>query len=116
MNAIRLAAVAAFALAIPAVRAADRVPAKSPRSIELTLTDAGLAPAEVKVAQGEPVHLGITRKTDRTCMNEVVIAEVGVRRPLPLDRTVYVDFTPSKSGTFRILCGMGMEFGRLVVN
>ncbi len=84
--------------------------------MELTLTDSGLAPAEIKVAKGEPIHLAITRKTDKTCMTEVVISDVGVKQALPLNKTVYADFTASKSGSFRILCGMGMEFGKLVVN
>ena len=115
MNAVRLALLAAFVLAAPAAHAADKAPAKA-RTIELALTDGGLAPAEVKVAKGEAVHLGITRKTDRTCMTEVVIADVGVKQALPLGKTVWMDFTPSKAGSFRILCGMGMEYGKLVVN
>jgi plastocyanin domain-containing protein len=118
MNALRIALLAALVLAAPAVRAADKAPvkAKAARTIELALTDAGLTPAELKVTRGEPVHLGITRKTERTCMFDVVIQEVGVKQPLPLNKTVWVDFTPTKTGTFRVLCGMGMEFGKLVVN
>ena len=112
MNAVRLALLAALVLATPAVRAAD----KAPRTVELAVTDGGLTPAQVQVAKGEALHLGITRKTDKTCMMDVVIADLGVKQPLPLNKTVYVDFTPSRSGSFRILCGMGMEFGRLLVN
>ncbi len=116
MNAARLALLAAFVLATPAARAADKAPAKAPRTIELAVTDGGLVPAQVQVAKGEAVHLGITRKTNSTCMTEVVIADVGAKQALPLNKTVYVDFTASKAGSFRILCGMGMEFGKLVVN
>lgn len=115
MKTLRLAVLVAAALAAPLARAADKAPAKA-RTVELALTDGGLTPSEVKVAKGEPVHLGLTRKTDRTCMTEVVIQEVGVKQALPLNKTVYVDFTPQKAGSFRVLCGMGMEFGRLVVN
>ncbi len=111
MNAIRIALVAAFVLAVPAARAADK-----PRTVELAITDGGLVPAQVQVTKGQPVHLALTRKTDKTCMTEVVIADVGVKQALPLNKTVYADFTPAKSGSFRILCGMGMEFGKLVVN
>jgi plastocyanin domain-containing protein len=117
MKTARFALLAAFALALaaPPARAAEKAPAKA-HNVELTLTDAGLAPAEVKLAKGEPVHLAITRKTDRTCMTEVVIADAGVKAALPLNKTVYLDFTPSKAGTLRVLCGMGMQFGKLVVN
>jgi plastocyanin domain-containing protein len=110
MNALRLAMLAAF-LAAPAAHAADKA-----RALDLAVTDGGLVPAQVQVTKGQPVHLGITRKTDKTCMTEVVISDVGVKQALPLNKTVYADFTPSRSGTFRILCGMGMEYGKLVVN
>lgn len=114
MKLLPLAALASL-LAVPAAFAAEKAPAK-PRTIELTLSDAGLVPDEVKVTKGEPVHLVITRKTDRTCMTDVVIQEVGVKQALPLNKAVPVDFTPTKTGAFRILCGMGMGFGKLVVN
>ena len=116
MNYAPLALVATIALAVPAVRAADKAPAGNVRSVEMTLTEEGLSPAEMKLTKGEPVHMGITRKTDRTCMTEVVIAEVGVKVELPLNKEVWVDFTPSKAGSLRVLCGMGMEYGKLVVN
>jgi plastocyanin domain-containing protein len=119
MSNLRLALLAAALLASPVARAAEKAaPAagKPARTIELALTEQGLAPAEVKLAKGETVRLGITRKTDRTCMTEVVVAELGVKQPLPLNKTVYVDVTPAKAGSLRVLCGMGMEFGKLVVN
>ena len=117
MVALRFTLFMALASAAPVVRAAEKtVQEKAPRNIEMALTDQGLAPSEVKLVKGEAVHLGITRKTDRTCMTEVVIADVGVRHALPLNKTVYLDFTPVKAGSLRILCGMGMEFGKLVVN
>ena len=117
MSTFRMALLAALVLAVPAARAADAAPkGKAPRLIEMNLTDAGLTPSEAKLAKGEPVRLAITRKTDRTCMYDVVIADAGMRQPLPLGKTVYVDFTPTKAGSLRILCGMGMQFGTLVVN
>ncbi|HVO20944.1 MAG TPA: cupredoxin domain-containing protein [Anaeromyxobacter sp.] len=108
----RLLALAALLALAPTSRAAD----KAPRTVEMALTADGLAPSVVKVTKGETVRLAITRKTDKTCMNEVVVQELGVKQALPLGKTVNVDVTPSKSGSLRILCGMGMEFGKIVVN
>ncbi len=119
MSSLRLALLAAALLASPVARAAEKAaPAssKAARTVELTLTEEGLTPSEVKLAKGETVRLGITRKTERTCMFDVVVADLGVKQPLPLNKTVYVDLTPTKSGSLKVLCGMGMEFGRLVVN
>jgi plastocyanin domain-containing protein len=49
-------------------------------------------------------------------MFDIVIPEAGVKKAAPLNKTVDLEFTPSKSGSLRVLCGMGMQFGRLVVN
>jgi plastocyanin domain-containing protein len=108
----RLLALAAFLALVPAARAAD----KAPRTVEMALTADGLAPSQVKVTKGETVRLAITRKTDKTCMTEVVIQDLGVKQALPLNKTVSVDVTPAKSGSLKILCGMGMEFGKIVVD
>ncbi|HET6437946.1 MAG TPA: cupredoxin domain-containing protein [Anaeromyxobacter sp.] len=116
MNTTHLALALAIVLAGSTARAADKAPAGKARTVEVTLTEQGLSPAEVKLTKGEPVHMGLTRKTDHTCMTEVVIADVGVKAALPLGKTVWVDFTPNKTGSLRVLCGMGMEFGKLVVN
>jgi plastocyanin domain-containing protein len=111
----RLLALASLLALAPAARAA-RAADKAPRTVEMALTADGLAPSEVKVTKGETVRLAITRKTDKTCMTEVVVQELGVKQALPLDKTVNVELTPSKSGALRILCGMGMQFGKIVVN
>ncbi len=116
MKTLPLALLAAAAFAAPSARAAEKAPAAKPRVIEMTLTDAGLVPAEVKLTKGEPVRIAFTRKTDRTCMFDIVIPEAGVKKAAPLNKTVDVEFTPAKSGSLRVLCGMGMQFGRLVVN
>lgn len=118
MKTFRLTLLAAFALALaaPAAAAEKAAGAGKARVIEMSLTDAGLVPAEVKLAKGEPVKIAFTRKTDRTCMFDIVIPEAGVKKPAPLHRTVEVEFTPAKAGTLKILCGMGMQFGKLVVN
>lgn len=119
MSSLRIAIALATLLAGRAVQAAEKAapaPGKAARTIELSVTDQGLSPSQVKLSKGETVRLGITRKTDRTCMTEVVVADLGVKAPLPLNKTVYLEVTPAKSGSLRVLCGMGMEYGKLIVN
>lgn len=116
MKTLSFAVLAALAFAAPGARAAEKAPAAKPRVIEMTLTDAGLVPAEVKLTKGEPVRISFTRKTDRTCMFDVVIPEAGVKKAAPLNKTVELEFTPARSGNLKVLCGMGMQFGKLVVN
>ena len=61
------------------------------------------------------MHLVVTRKTDATCARELVIQDQGIRKELPLDNPVAIDFTPQKSGEIRYACGMGMIGGVLLV-
>jgi plastocyanin domain-containing protein len=117
MKTFRYALLAAFALTFAAPAAhAEKATAGKPRVIEMSLTDEGLSPADVKLTKGQPVKIAFTRKTDRTCMFDVVIPEAGVKKPVPVGKTVELEFTPAKSGTLKVLCGMGMQFGKLVVN
>jgi plastocyanin domain-containing protein len=85
------------------------------RIVEMTVTSDGFVPAEVKVKKGEKVRLAITRKTDRTCAKEIVVKDYGINQPLPLEKTVYVELTPTKTGRVKYACGMDMITGFLVV-
>jgi plastocyanin domain-containing protein len=76
------------------------------RTVELTVTSKGFEPADVKVKAGHPVRLVVTRKTDKTCATEIILDDLGVNQPLPLDTPVTVEFTPSESGTLRYACAM----------
>jgi plastocyanin domain-containing protein len=76
------------------------------RTVELAVTDDGFVPSKVKAKKGEKVRLVVTRKTERTCAKEIVIKDHGINQPLPLDKAVAVEFTPTKSGEIRFACGM----------
>jgi plastocyanin domain-containing protein len=89
--------------------------APAARTIDLAVTEKGFEPDKIEVKKGEPVHLVVTRKTDATCATELVIQDQGVRKELPLNKPVSVDFTPQKSGEVRYACGMGMIGGVLLV-
>jgi plastocyanin domain-containing protein len=89
--------------------------APAARTIDLTVTEKGFEPDKIEVKKGEPVHLVVTRKTDATCAKELVIQDQGVRKELPLNKAVSIDFTPEKSGEVRYACGMGMMGGVLLV-
>jgi len=73
-------------------------------------------PDKVHVAKGEKVRLQITRKTEKTCATEIVIKELGINQPLPLNKTVTVEFTPKKAGQLKYACGMDMITGILFVD
>jgi plastocyanin domain-containing protein len=95
--------------------AGSALAAPVPRTVQMTVTKEGFVPAEVKVRKGEPLKLVITRKVQRTCATEVVIEGTGIKKDLPLDQAVEIEFTPGKAGKIKYACAMGMIGGVLVV-
>jgi plastocyanin domain-containing protein len=119
-----LAAAAVLALALPAAAQhadhGDMHAQKSPhgdivqatlkdgvRTVEMQVTEDGFVPAKVKANKGEKLRLVVTRKTERTCATEIVVADYGIEKKLPLGTPVTVEFTPKKSGEIKYACGMG---------
>ena len=92
--------------AAPSNEAAKK-PAKA-RTVELSVTEKGFEPTPIQVKKDEPLKLVITRKTEHTCANEIVIKDYGITQELPLNTPVEVSFTPTRSGTLKYGCGMGM--------
>ena len=85
------------------------------RRIAITVTERGFQPALVTVRAGEPVTLVITRRTDRTCARDFVLAARGIKQPLPLGRPVEIRLTPDSPGDLRFACAMDMVAGTLRV-
>lgn len=82
---------------------------------EIAVTSEGFQPSRISVKRGETVKLVVTRKTDRTCAKEIVVADYGIRKALPLNEPVTIELTPRKTGEIRYSCGMNMLSGVLVV-
>lgn len=70
-------------------------PKNGVQTVALAVTSKGFEPANVKVQAGQPVCLVVTRKTDKTCATEIVVADLGINQPLPLDTPVTVEFPPA---------------------
>jgi plastocyanin domain-containing protein len=95
--------------------AAADAKAEKARTVEMSVTEKGFEPEKITVKKGEPVHLVVTRKTERTCATEIAIKDLGIRKELPLDKPVPIDFTPQKTGEIKYVCGMDMIGGVLLV-
>lgn len=120
LAALSLAAAIPLAAACASSRAAAPAPgevrpAAEGRRIELSVTDEGFVPDEVRVERGEPVTLVVTRRTDRTCATEIMIPDLDIVRDLPLDEPVEVSFTPERSGRLKFGCGMGQMIGGVIL-
>jgi len=99
------------------VQAQRRTKRKTPtiQKVTVALTEKGYQPGSLKLRRGIPAQVTFLRKVSATCGTQVVIPEYDIKRDLPLNESVSVAFTPSKSGTFTFSCGMGMLRGSLVV-
>lgn len=85
------------------------------QSAAISVTEKGFEPASVTLQAGAPARLIFTRKTDATCAKEVVFPDFNIKKALPLNQPVTVEFTPKKSGALNYACGMNMLRGQVVV-
>ena len=118
----------AFAIAVPCAlslaacskkdEAAVARPA-DPSKVQISVTEKGFEPDSVDVPAGKPVTIVFTRKTDKTCVKEVILTmDDGkkIQKQLPLDTPVELATTFPKAGKLGYACGMDMMKGTIVVN
>lgn len=83
--------------------------------VKVKVTDQGFQPATMTVRTNVPAKITFVRQTDKTCATEVVIPDYNIKRELPLNKPVVVEFTPKKTGEIAFMCGMNMFRGKVVV-
>jgi hypothetical protein len=88
---------------------------KAVQEATILVNERGYQPDTVQLRRGVPARLVFVRKVEATCSTEVVLADFGIRRELPFDKPVTIEFTPGKKGDFTFSCGMGMLNGKIVV-
>jgi plastocyanin domain-containing protein len=85
------------------------------QTVKVILGAEGYRPASFNLKQGVPARIEFVRQVEGACGEEVVIPEYGVKRELPLNKSVVVEFTPDKPGEYVFTCGMKMLRGKIVV-
>jgi RND family efflux transporter MFP subunit len=81
----------------------------------ITVGDQGFSPAQVTLRAGTRVRLTFVRTSEQTCATEVVFPSLDIRRALPLNEPVAIEFTPTRAGEVAFACGMNMLRGTAVV-
>ena len=82
---------------------------------KILVTEKGFEPDRVSLRAGSPARLTFVRTTDKTCGTEVVFPSLNIKRALPLNEPVTIEFTPAKTGDVAFACGMNMLKGVVVV-
>ena len=88
------------------------------QAAEIRITQKGYEPRSLKLATGAPIRLTFTRNTDDTCAKEIVLQELGIRRPLALNKPEVVEITAKQIGAAKkltFICGMKMMSGEIVL-
>jgi membrane fusion protein, heavy metal efflux system len=86
------------------------------QAAKIAVTEKGFEPEKVSVRAGAAVRLTFVRATDKTCGTEVVFPSLKIKRALPLNEPVVIEFTPAKTGDVAFACGMNMLKGVVVVD
>ena len=80
---------------------------------KVTVTAQGFEPGTLTLPANSPARIVFTRTTNQTCATDVVFPDYGIKKALPLNQPVTVEFTPKK-GEIRFACGMNMVKGKVV--
>ena len=85
------------------------------QTARITVGDQGYHPEKVSLRAGVPARLTFVRTSATTCGTEVAFPSLNIKRALPLNEPVVIEFTPSKAGDIVFVCGLGMLKGAVVV-
>ncbi|MEI7825135.1 MAG: cupredoxin domain-containing protein [Chlorobiaceae bacterium] len=72
-----------------------------------------IAPSTFTVKKGEKVHIEINPSDTATgCMSEIMIPGLWDKpQPLVKGKKIVMEFTPQKTGAYKITCAMGVQRG-----
>lgn len=85
----------------------------SPQEITLSMKDYNYFPRQIEVEANRPVSITLDNSI-KGCFRSFTINDLGVRKysASPEEK---ITFTPTKKGTFRFACSMGMGYGTIIV-
>jgi cobalt-zinc-cadmium efflux system membrane fusion protein len=90
-------------------------PGADVHTAKITVGEQGFDPVRVTVQAGMPTRLTFVRTTDKTCAIAVVFPSLNIRRDLPLNQPVDIEFTPPNAGDIQFACGVNMFRGTVIV-
>jgi cobalt-zinc-cadmium efflux system membrane fusion protein len=85
------------------------------QTAKVVVHEQGYEPPKLTLRAGTPARLTFVRVTDKTCGTEVVFPSLNIKRALPLNEPVVIEFTPEKSGDIAFACCMNMLHGTVIV-
>ena len=108
------ALVVAVALPAGALGEAGQDQATKVQIVKLSFDEKGYVVTPSTVTKGVPVKMEVDLETVKGCMRTVVIDAFEVKQTVKAGATT-IEFTPTKTGTIQIVCGMNMGKGQFTV-
>jgi len=98
-----------------AIAQQKKAPDQAVQTAKVVINTHGFEPASLDLKANQPAKITFLRQTNDTCATEVVFPDYKIKKELPLNQPVDVEFTPTKPGTMAFACGMNMYQGKIVV-
>ena len=80
---------------------------------QITVSD-GYSPSTITVPVGIQTKLTFTRTDTNSCLEELIIPDLKIKKDLPLNTPVTVAITITSSGKYPFHCGMNMYHGQII--
>jgi len=84
------------------------------QEVALEVSAAGYNPNRIVVKSGVPVVLKTNSTADAGCVRGIMIPEFNINEPVDIGADT-LEFTPTKTGEFQLMCQMRMSTATLVV-
>jgi plastocyanin domain-containing protein len=68
------------------------------QTVKGVVTQKGYEPDKVTLHAGVPARLTVVRMTDKPCGTKIVFPVLNIKRALPLNEAVVIEFTRAKTG------------------
>lgn len=92
----------------------DKATVSKNNSVDI-IVEGGYSPSVITIPSGQTTTLNFLRKDPSSCLEEVVLSELKIRKFLPLNKKVSISVTPTQPGEFPFVCGMNMFHGKIIV-
>lgn len=88
-------------------------PAAASTNIKITVSG-GYSPATVYVPVGKPAKLTFLRTDSNSCLEELIVPDLKIKKDLPLNSPVSITITITSPGKYPFHCGMNMYHGQII--
>lgn len=88
-------------------------PSDSLEQTTKVLVSGGYKPKTILLKSGVETTLTFLRTDKNSCLEEIVIPDLGIKEFLPLNEEIMITVAPPKKGMYDIHCGMNMFHGTI---